>query len=80
LWAGGTPAAFWVNDAGAMGARESIGKLGRVLEGYIGWQTVSRNRFVERFSGDVLHHHEVDTVLRADVMDDADIGMLQRRN
>ena len=36
------------------------------------------NRRVERPAGDVLHHHVVDAVLFVDVVDDDDVGMMQR--
>ena len=43
----------------------------------VGWQTTGRNQLVQGLPGDVLHDHEVNAILRADVVNDADVGMLQ---
>lgn len=40
---------------------------------------LARNARVQRAARDVLHHHEVDALLFADVVDGDDIGMIERR-
>ena len=66
-----------VNDACRMGARQRIGNLQRILRGHIGRQTAARDRLVEGLPSDVLHHHVVHAVLRTDVVNDANVGVLQ---
>ena len=50
------------------------------LTARVGWQTTRRNQLVQGLPGYVLHDHEVNTALRTDVMNYADVGMLQRRD
>src|SRR4030088_2588337 len=63
-----------------MRAIESGGNLQRVSDRHIRCKSASGDEFVQRSSAHVLHHHEVDAVLRTNVMKDSDVGMLQPRN
>jgi len=63
-----------------VGACESVGNLDGVSDRLIGRHTTRRNQFVQRLPGHVLHDHKVHAALRTDVVNHADIGMLQSRD
>src|SRR5215471_11152075 len=71
-----------MNDAGAMGLVERIGDLGAECEYLVERQRSARllDSIRERLTLEVLHHDVVDAVLRADVVDGADVWMLERGN
>jgi hypothetical protein len=69
-----------VNYACGMRARESLGGLHGVLYGQIRCQTTWGNQLRQGLPRDVLHNHEVKAILRTDVMNNADVGMLQPRD
>jgi hypothetical protein len=66
-----------VHKSGAVGTRKSVGDLDGIFNREIGRQSARRDEFVERLSGEMLHNHAFEAVLCADVVNDADVGMLQ---
>ena len=60
-----------------MSAGEGLGYLHCILDRQVRRQTAFRNHPVEGLPGDILHDHEVNAILGTDVMDNADVGMLQ---
>ena len=66
-----------VNDTGAVSMCEGVSNLECIFDGYVGGKTAGWNALVESLTGDELHDHEVDPILRTNVVDNADIGVLQ---
>src|SRR5262249_32246196 len=60
-----------MNDASPMRLLQSACDLNRQTYGLLRWQ-----RNLKRFAVDVLHHQ----IIRADIVQLADVGMIQRRN
>src|SRR5216683_2803364 len=69
-----------MHDAGGVCARERLGSLDGIFDRCVRYQTTCRNQLVQGLAGDVLHNNEVNAILRTDVMNNTDIGMLQRRD
>ena len=69
-----------MNDASRVGASERVGNLVGVLCRDIRGQAALGNHAVKRLAGDVLHNHVVDVVLRTNVVNHADVRMLQARD
>jgi hypothetical protein len=69
-----------MHDALAMRFVQSIGNFCAVAKHLVNGEWPFRDSLVERFSLDILEHQEIDAILLADVVQRADVGMLQARN
>ena len=69
-----------MDDAGTVSAIEGIGDLDTDLQRLRDRQRSLLQSLLQRLAGDVLHHQVVDAVLVADIVQDADVRVVQRRN
>jgi len=69
-----------VNDAAAVGFFEGVRDFDGDFYGFISGERLVCEASVERLAFEVLHDEEVDSILRADVVKDADVRMLQAGN
>ena len=60
-----------------MGFVEGVGDLRAVLEHVVQGQRPLDEALFERFAFQALHNDEIDSILVADIMENADIGMIQ---
>src|SRR5687767_9509868 len=67
-----------MDDAGAVSRDESGGNLLRVLKGIYNRQFSPRESDRQGLSVDVLHNKEVEAILSPDVVEGADVWMIQR--
>ena len=67
-----------VDDAVAVRAIERVGDLGRVADDLVGRQRPARQPRGQRLALEVLHDQEGDAVLLADVVEHADVRVVQR--
>ena len=66
-----------MSDARAMCSGQRVGNLNRVLEGLVERQRTFLQPTCECLSLQILHHEEIDVVLTADVVQDADVRMIE---
>ena len=69
-----------MNDAAAVGFFEGVRDFDGDFYGFISGERLVCEASVERLAFEVLHDEEVDSILRADVVKDADVRMLQAGN
>src|SRR5216684_4409043 len=69
-----------MDDAMMMCVIERIGDLDRGAQHLIDWQGASKQPVGERLSLDILHHEVWQAVLLADVMERADVRMVEAGN
>ena len=69
-----------MNDAAAVGFFEGVRDFDGDFYGFISGERLACEASVERLAFEVLHDEEVDSILRADVVKDADVRMLQAGN
>src|SRR5215470_6728835 len=69
-----------MNDAGAVRTIESRRDLDRVLEGLVRRERSFGEASRQRFTFQVLHDEEVEPILRADVVQDANVRVVERRD
>jgi hypothetical protein len=69
-----------VHDALTMGASEGVGDLRAEADGLSGGNRAALQPPMERLAFDVLHHQEIDAVLMPDVVQRADVRMIQLRD
>jgi hypothetical protein len=68
-----------VDDAGPVRRDQSIRDLNSIFQRLVELQRSFLQQLGQRLTLDVLHHDEVDTVLLADVVQGADVRMIQLR-
>src|SRR5215831_3609371 len=69
-----------VNDSEMVRSREGIGERRRMPKCLVERQRSTRQTGGKSFALQVLHYEELDVVLVADVVEDADVGMIQPRD
>ena len=67
-----------MDDAVAVCAIEGIGDLGRVVDDFVSRERPARQPRGQRFALEELHDQEGDAVLFAEVVQDADVRVVQR--
>jgi hypothetical protein len=66
-----------VEDVLPVGAGDGIGDLGAVTQDLVDRQRPLGHTLGQRLAFEILHDEEVDTVLMADVVEDADVWMVE---
>ena len=66
-----------MNDSEAVSFVERIGDLDGNREELLTRQRAALETIAERFAFEIFHHQEIGVVLTANVMQNADIGVLQ---
>jgi hypothetical protein len=66
-----------MDDAVAMGLTERVGDLARVAQHFLDEERTSGKPLGERLPFEILHHQERQSVLMPDVVQRADVGMIQ---
>jgi hypothetical protein len=69
-----------VHDSGPMRGCERIGDLHRDLQRLFERRRAALQPLLERLALEVLHHEEVDIILPSDVVEGADMRMIQSRD
>src|SRR5687768_15269564 len=66
-----------MDDAGAMRLVERIGDLNRDRQRFIDWHPAFRQLIRQRLAFEILQHEEIDPVLMPDIVQGADVRMIQ---
>jgi hypothetical protein len=69
-----------MNDAGAMGRRERLGDVNGDAKGLIQWKGSPGQAVRERLALAALHDEEIGPILVTDIVERADVRMIQTGN
>src|SRR5947207_10150089 len=69
-----------MNDARAVGFVERAGDLNRVTKNLLSGQRTLRETLIRRFAFDEFHDKVVDAVLMSDIVESADVRMIEARH
>ena len=69
-----------MHDTGAVRFVEGIGDVATVLQSQVERKRSFAKTIEKRFPFDELHHHEIDTVFTADIVERTDVRVVQARN
>jgi hypothetical protein len=64
----------------AMGTLEAVADFDSIAKDLVDWQRPIAETIGESLAFQILHHEVADAVLLSDIMEGADVGMVQRRD